>query len=126
MSGPSPIERARAAWGEDMPAWVMDLAAECERTSQNKVAAQMRRSATLVSQVLGRKYPGSYAAVEEVVSGVFKGLTVACPALGEIPANECRDWRLKAVRFVNVNAARVRMYRACSACPRNMKSEATG
>ncbi|QFQ88241.1 hypothetical protein F8A10_12040 [Paracoccus kondratievae] len=116
MSGP--VEIARAAWGEDIPEWVERLAEECAATSQNKVARRLNRSAALVSNVLRRKYLGDMAAVEEVVRGVFMFATVQCPAQGEISTAACRDWMRKAGRFVNVNAQRVRMFRACNSCPR--------
>ena len=116
-----PVERARAAWGESVPDWVLELARQCEATSQNKVAARLNRSASLVSHVLRNDYPGDLAAVEEVVRGVFMDRTLDCPALGTIPTNICADWRLKARSFVNVNSERVRMFRACNACPRLKK-----
>ncbi len=116
MSGP--VEIARAAWGDAMPDWVAALARECAATSQNRVAARMGRSAALVSQVLRNKYAADLVGVEQVFRGVFENLTVECPSLGTIPANVCRDWQRKAGRFVNVNSERVRMYRACHACPR--------
>lgn len=119
MSTPSEI--ARECWGVAMPEWVGQLAAECEASSQNKVAARIGRSAALVSQVLRAKYPGDLEAVEELFNGVFNAATVECPALGTLPANECRTWREKSRAFVNVNSLRVRMYRACSMCPRNRK-----
>lgn len=119
MSGP--VETARAAWGEQMPDWVMMLANACAEASQNKVAVRMNRSASLVSAVLNRKYRGDMEAVEDVVRGVFAARTVECPALGTLPVNECRDWQLKARSFVNVNSQRVAMYRACNRCPRCKK-----
>jgi hypothetical protein len=120
----TPSEKARAAWGDDLPVWVADLANECAMTSQNKVAARMNRSATVVSQVISRTYAGSYQAVEEVFNGVFKGLTVDCPATGAMPANKCRDWRAKSVTFIVGNPERRDMYRACNRCPRNGKGGA--
>lgn len=116
MSGP--VEKARMAWGEDLPDWVRGLADACANTSQSHVAKQMNRSASLISAVLARKYKGSLEAVEEVYRGVFETATVSCPALGTIPTNVCRDWQLKARRFVSVNNLRVRMYRACHSCQR--------
>ncbi len=116
MSGP--VEVARIAWGDDLPDWVADLAKECAATSQNNVASQMGRSAALVSQVLRNKYNADLAGVEQVFRGVFQNLTTVCPALGTLPANECRDWQRKAHRFVNTNALRRDMFRACNSCPR--------
>lgn len=122
MSGP--VEIARAAWGAALPDWVARLARECAATSQNRVAALMGRSPTVVSQVLRAKYPGDMAAVEDIVRGVFEGAVVECPQLGTIPANDCQDWRRKSLRFSSVNSLRVDMYRACNRCPRNRKEEA--
>ena len=122
---PDPIAVVTQHWGDEAPIWIMDLARECAATSQAAVARKMNRSGALVSNVLRRKYEGSYEAVEEVFNGVFKGAVVSCPALGEIPANECRDWRLKSLTFVSVNRQRVEMYRACARCPRNQKGAAT-
>lgn len=119
MTGP--VETARAAWGADLPEWVERLAFECAATSQNKVAVQLKRSAAMISQVLRRKYPGDLCAVEQLIKGVFMAEIIDCPALGNIPANECQDWRRKSQKFVNVNALRVRMFRACISCSRNLK-----
>lgn len=119
----TPIDIARASWGDGIPDWIVALASECEATSQNKVAARIGRSPALVSQVLRAKYPGDLAAVEELFNGVFRSAQVDCPELGTIPANECRQWREKSRRFVNVNSLRVRMYRACNRCPRCKKEE---
>jgi hypothetical protein len=108
---------ARAAWGPDAPEWVMRLAEECEKSSQNKVAKQIKRSAALVSNVLRGKYGGDLVAVEDLVRGAFMAETIDCPALGPIPKHECRDWRGKAAKFSAHNALRVQMFRACNRCP---------
>lgn len=116
MTGPVAI--ACAAWGDNIPDWVKGLARECEASSQNKVAQRMNRSASLISAVLRNKYKGSLESVEEVYRGVFEKAVIECPALGTIPANDCRDWQRKAMRFNSNNAFRVRMFRACNACAR--------
>lgn len=116
-----PVTIARAAWGEALPDWVMRLAEECAASSQSKVAARLHRSAALVSTVLRAKYAGDMHAVEEIVRGVYMRATIPCPALGEIGTNTCRDWMLKATAFSNINSERVRMYRACRACPRYLR-----
>ncbi len=124
MTPSGPMARAVAAWGDDLPDWIVDLARECEATSQNKVAARMDLSAALISQVLGRKYPGDLAGVEDQFNGVFKDAVVTCPALGELPTHECRMWRDRSRTFVSVNSQRVQMFRACNACPRNRRDVA--
>lgn len=119
MSGQ--IEIARLAWGDAMPDWIAALARECEATSQNRVAARIRYSAALVSQLLRRKYPGDLAAIEERFRAEFMDEAVQCPALGPLPASDCLEWRRKARDFQNTNSLRVRMCRACRICPRNRK-----
>lgn len=122
MSGP--LDKARAAWGDDMPDWVETLAIECGKTSQNKVAKLLDRSATTISLILGRTYPGEMASMAERVRGVFMDAVIACPAVGEMPAQRCQDWRAKARVFTIGNPERRRMYRACHGCPRFKKADA--
>lgn len=121
----SPLERARAAWGDPLPDWVEELARQCAATSQTRVAARLNRSPSLVSMVLAARYRGDMAAVEEVVRGVFMASIVACPALGSIPSSSCQDWRRASHRLVTVNAQRVTMFRACNRCPLNSRSTTT-
>lgn len=119
----SALEKARDAWGADMPAWVRVLAEECDRTSQNKAAIRLGRSSSLVSNVLSNKYGGEYAgdleAVEELVRGALMGETLICPVLGEIDKKACRDWRGRAGEFSARNTRAVQMFRACNRCPRH-------
>lgn len=121
---PVPLETARAAWGAAIPDWIETLALECGRTSQRVVAEKLGRSAAVISQVLNRKYPADMKKVEERVRGVFLDAVVACPAMGEMPLQDCQDWREKSRTFALGNPTRVRMYRACSRCPRNAKEAA--
>lgn len=126
MSKPSATNSltvAQAAWGEAMPAWIADLAQECEASSQNKVAARMGYSAGLISQVLRAKYPADLAAVEEIFVGVFQSATVECPRLGRIPGQDCRSYRAQAKEFQPTSNFRAQMYRACRNCPRNGKEK---
>lgn len=118
----SPVEIMREAWGDAAPDWVKGLAAECAASSQNRVAARMGRSASLVSQVLGNKYKGDLAAVEVAFNGAFRDAVVPCPALGPIPPRTCEDWRRAAQSFQNTNPTKVRMFRACNHCPRFRKA----
>jgi hypothetical protein len=121
MSGP--LEVAREAWGADLPDWVETLAIECGKTSQNRVAKRIDRSPTLVSRVLRRSYPGDMEAIAERVRSVFQSAVIQCPALGTMPAHVCQDWREKSREFRAGNPLRVRMYRACTACPRNAQKD---
>jgi hypothetical protein len=118
----SPLENARAAWGDPLPDWIEALAVECGLTSQARVAAALGRSGAMVSQVLRKKYLGNLAAVEERFRGVFLDSRLNCPALGDIPSNICQDWREKSRDFTPTNSQRALMYRACARCPRNQKA----
>jgi len=124
MTGPEktgPFATVAASWGDDAPDWVAALADECTRSSQAKAAAVIGRSPAVVSQALHRRYPGDMNLLEELVRARIMGAAVACPALGDLPLSECRDWRDKASAFMSTNALRVRMFRACSHCPLNRK-----
>lgn len=121
MTQITPLSTARDAWGPALPDWVEALAIECGRFSQNAVAKELGRSSALISQVLRNKYPGNLTAFEERFRGVFLEGRVSCPALGEIPSNECQDWREKGREFVPTNSRRSQMFRACKTCPRNQK-----
>jgi hypothetical protein len=115
----APLDVARNAWGEALPDWVQALALECGRSSQNKVAVRLGRSAAMISLILRAKYPGDLTAFEERFRGVFQAQALDCPALGLIPSHECQDWRVKGKAFTPGNPLRTRMFRARAACPRN-------
>lgn len=117
------LDTARDAWGEPVPDWIEVLARQCMASTQRQAAERIGYSAGLVSQVLRRTYTGNLAGVEEAVRGAWMGSTVTCPALGTIPADACMGWRRKAKTFAATSNHRVRMYRACTACPRNQKEE---
>lgn len=121
-----PVTIARAAWGETLPDWVQLLAEECARSSQNKVAARLGRSAALVSAVLHSKYRGDMDAVEDVVRGRFMNATVQCPARGEISTAICRDWMALAKTYSNETSDRVRMRQSCLVCSRYLKEASDG
>lgn len=117
----SPLDIARAAWGDQIPDWIEVLARECAAATQRQVAEKIGRSGGLVSQVLRQKYPGDMDAIEDAVRGAFMDSTVSCPSLGTLPTNECQEWQKKARKNVRTNALRVRMLNACHACPRSQK-----
>jgi hypothetical protein len=117
----TPIDVARAAWGEPLPDWVETLAIACGQSSQAQVAKQLGRSGAVISQVLRNAYPAATAGIEDRVRGVFLDGAVACPALGEVPVHECQDWRVLARTFAMGSPLRSRMWRACLNCPRNRK-----
>ena len=116
---PSPLDVAREHWGDPLPDWIEALARACAGSSQREVGERLKRSASLVSRVLRRSYPGDMAAVEEAVRGAYLGSAVDCPTLGWLPTDECQLWRKRSAQFASVNPTWVRMHRACDRCPRN-------
>ena len=112
-----PLAKARAAWGEEMPDWVALLASACATASQNQVAKRLGVSATLISNVLASKYTGDMTRVEDLVRGAYARQVMDCPALGDLPTDVCRRWRLKARKLNSANSLNVTMFRACRRCP---------
>lgn len=116
------VASARAAWGDELPDWVLVLAEECDATSQLKAAGRIGYSTSAVCNVLKRKYGtengfgGDLQAVEQAVRGALLDATVICPVAGELPAHVCLDYQRQPFR--STNAQRVKLYRACrSGCP---------
>lgn len=117
MSGP--VDIARSAWGDDLPDWVLALAQACAASSQNRVAQDLERSASLVSNVLRRKYPGDMASIEERVRGVYMRAVVECPVFGDLPTDRCQMWRKRSQSPSGRNTQHVWMRKACNRCPVN-------
>jgi|GEM_PF-605827 len=111
-----PVEKVRAAWGDDAPEEVVALAEACrELGTQTKAARKLGYSNTVVSQVLGQKYEGSYPEVYARVRASFMREAVTCPALGPITGAECATNQ----RVIDpLTVQQVRVYRACrEGCP---------
>ena len=114
----SALDRALAAWGDDMPDWVHILADACDSSSQKKVAAELDYSPAVVNQVLGNKYKGGdLGAVQQAVEGALMAHSVDCPVLGELRANFCLENQKRS--FSPTNSTRVRLFKAChgGGCP---------
>lgn len=112
------IDKVRQAWGDPLPDWIETLALECMRTSQAHVARALQVSPAAVSNLLRRSYAASTERLEERARGVYLAGKVRCPALGDLPTNECLKWRDKATRFEAGSPLRALMYRTCNRCPR--------
>lgn len=123
------LERARAAWGDDLPRWVSLLAAACDRTSQRTVAeriesAGFRCSSGMISRLINRKYPASYAEPERAVLAVYGGDDVPCPLFGPIPLSSCiRSRRRKGPPR---NPAHHKYAAACPTCVNNTDTPGHG
>lgn len=110
------LERARAAWGGDVPDWVAALAAACEARSQGLVAARVGYSAAAVSQVLGGKYRGDLGRVEAAVRGALMGEEVECPVLGWIGRDQCMREQRRAAGSSRGDPVRRALAKACPGC----------
>ncbi len=103
------VATVRQAWGDDAPEWVLDLARECDRTSQRKAGQLIGYTCGTVNQVLKnrRKHDG----LQAVAAAVHKALRASCPVLGDISRDEYLGHR--AALFNNSNHQRIRLYKAC-------------
>jgi hypothetical protein len=110
----SVLDRAKRAWGDAAPDWVISLAIACDRDSQNAVSKKLGYSAAVVSGVLVKKYPGNLEKIERMVRGTFMRERVDCPVLGDIPASSCVNNQRQA--FSTANRLSVQMQRACPTC----------
>ena len=107
---------ARAAWGDDLPDWVLALAEEATRITGVAVAKKIGYAGAVVTQIVRRKYPGDMGRVEAKVRGALMGATVVCPILGEIGRDRCLDEQKKPNSATS--SIRSKLYRACrSGCP---------
>lgn len=108
------VAKARAAWGEDIPAEVMALASACRAETSRAVARRLGYSDAVVSHVLANKYPGDMAKVFALIRGAMMGETVMCPILDEIGRDRCLSEQTKP--FAATNSTRARLFHACKTC----------
>lgn len=117
MSAPvSFADKVRAAWGNP-PDWIVELAAFTDSKGTKAAGVAIGYSYSAVSMVLNNKGDKlDLERFEERVRGALMGLTVDCPARGDMTRDVCLDWQRKP--FAATSAGRVEMYRACRAgCP---------
>ena len=113
----SNLDRAIAAWGADMPAWVRLLASACDASNQKLVADRLSKSGGYVSRVINRSYAGSYEEAETIVRAAYGNEDVVCPLWGAIPLSSCiRSRRRKGAPQ---NQAHLLHARTCPTCPNN-------
>lgn len=79
-----------AAFGNSLD-WLGALRAECERTSQARVAVRIGVSPGTVSQVLSGNYGADTARIARRVRGALLGETVECPVALEMPLHKCQE-----------------------------------
>lgn len=105
------LAKAQAAWGDQLPQWVAELAREATRTTSAKTAKRIGYSGAVLSHVFANNYPGDIKRVELKVRGAFMGENVMCPIVGEIGRDRC----LEEQRMGNTGASsiRTRLFHAC-------------
>ncbi|MBA4779178.1 MAG: hypothetical protein A2792_19765 [Sphingomonadales bacterium RIFCSPHIGHO2_01_FULL_65_20] len=112
------IQRATAAWGADMPAWVRLLASAADATNQRKAGEKINRNAGVISRVLNRNYAGSYPEIERLVRAAWGNEDVLCPVWNDtIPLASCMNLRRK--KGFPGNVVENLYYQACPTCPNN-------
>lgn len=116
----SHLEKARSAWGSDLPDWVDALATAADTSSQNAMARVTGYSAATLSGAIGKTYEGNLSAVEERVRATVMAEMIVCPEIGDTSLTQCFEWREQAVKpFRSISSLHIMMRRACKACPRN-------
>jgi len=115
------MDRARAAWGEGMPAEIEALALACRQSTSRAVARRLGYSDAVVSHALARSYPGDLQKLFVTIRGALMGETVECPIVGEITTDQCLDNQRKP--FSTANPARARLFRACRRCSHRQQKD---
>jgi len=108
---------AAAAWPAPPPDWVLRLADEADRTSQVRAGERIGLSPSAVNAVIRNRYGASTGRVEQVVRGQLMDAKVACPELGDLAVDQCQEHQDRAGSWRDTGSFRVRMRRACRACP---------
>lgn len=109
-------KKAKAAWGDGLPGWMLALAEACDGASVRRCAEKLEVSPALISRVLNGRYQASLDFLAGRVRAVLLTENVACPVLGKISAATCHEEQRKP--FVSVNPLAVAVYRACrNGCP---------
>lgn len=83
------VDRATAAWGPHMPAWVRLLASACDASNQRAVGDRLGKSSGYISRILSRSYGGSYQEAELTVRACYGAEDVVCPIWGAIQLATC-------------------------------------
>jgi len=116
------IEIVREKWGQLLPDWLQALAEACDATSQRKVAKLLGYSATTINQVINNGYGSGLREIEATVRAKLLTQDVECPVLGTISSDRCLDEQRRP--FAATSGLRVRLWRTCKVCQRNVSKEA--
>lgn len=113
----SSLDKAIAAWGENMPDTVAALAAACDQSSQNQVAKKIGRSPAAISQVISNQYKGDMMAVLSDARAFLNDVKVLCPVLGNISKLDCKTNSNKDLS--TASPLDVRLWKTCRNCKYN-------
>lgn len=116
------IDRARAAWGHDLPRWVHLLASACDASNQRVVSEKLGKSQGYTSRLISKSYAGSYAEAERLVRAAYGDEEVFCPIWGPIPLANCM--RNRRSNVPPRNSVQHQYRRACPTCPVNTDAAA--
>ncbi len=116
------VDKARRAWGGDLPEWVSILARACDAANQREVGAKLDRSSGYISRIINRTYAGSYEEAEQLVRSRLGAAVVTCPIWnGEIPLTAfIRNRRYKGPHRTQMHHTYARV---CRTCPNNSDIE---
>lgn len=117
------VAKARAAWGEEIPAEIVALADACMAQSSRAVARRLGYDDAVVSHALGRTYRGDMAKVFATIRGALMGETVLCPILDVIGRDRCLNEQARP--FAATNSTRARLFHACKTCPNRQQKDVT-
>jgi hypothetical protein len=113
------MDKARTAWGVEMPPWIATLAKAADSTSQRVVSDALDVSSATISKILRNIYPGNMAEMAERVTAAFNATSVDCPAFGIIPTTSCRRNRARTAPAFGYLQLRFAAY--CPNCIHNPK-----
>ncbi len=100
-------------------AWMAELRAACEVSTQKAIATRIGYSPTVVNQVLLGKYKGDLLRIKLAVEGALMQREVECPVCGPIPRERCIAHQRRP--FTATNPASVQLYRMCrGGCPHSL------
>lgn len=112
MSAPaSNMDKAKAAWGDAPPEWIVALARACDGKGLRKTAADIHVSPALVSLIIRNRYAAPPDYLRERVESRLRYEMIPCPVLGLISRADC-DKR-QAAPLVTASPISVQLYRAC-------------
>lgn len=105
------LDKARDAYGENLPDWIETLALEADRTTQSAAALRIGYCGAVVSGLINKKYTGDWDRTEAKVRGALMGEEVLCPEAGSIRRDRCLNEQ--KMPFNASSPHRIALYRAC-------------